>query len=275
MEDYKLFWWRGKDYNFGDEITPWLFDKMCGIKQNKPCNLKTESKVLLAVGSIMRLSSPKTMVWGSGIRNIDQSDFSEAKQYCAVRGPLTRRQLLNLGYSCPPIYGDPGLLLPKYYDPKPTKKYKLGIIPHVSEYSEIKKHFTKFPEVKLISLETNDIEKVVDEICECEATVSTSLHGIITSVAYGIPTRWLKYSDIITGDDTKFYDFFASLDPRLINNFDYSAIRSIDPKYNPIRFSSMLTPDKLSDSTFLYSLDKIDLNSLMTACPIKIINRGV
>ena len=109
MENYKLFWWRGKGYNFGDEITPWLFKKMCNIDQPSPCNLKQyQGQVLLAVGSIMRLSSPKTSIWGSGIRNIDQSDFTEAKKYHAVRGVFTRKQLLKLGYSCPAIYGDPG-----------------------------------------------------------------------------------------------------------------------------------------------------------------------
>jgi len=274
MENYKLFWWRGKEHNFGDEITPWLFNKMCGINQNSPCNIKNElSTVLLAVGSIMRLSSPKTVVWGSGMRNVDQSDFTKAKKYAAVRGPFTRKQLLNLGYSCPEVYGDPGLLLPRYYFPKPAKRFRLGIIPHVSEYDELKKHFSKFPDIKIISLETNNIEKVVDEICECETTVSTSLHGIITSVAYGIPTRWLKYSDRITGDDIKFYDFFASLDRSILRNFNYSKIRANSEKYNPILFNSTLSPDDLIKSTFLYDLNEIDLDLLLDACPIKIINR--
>jgi hypothetical protein len=273
MEDYKLYWWRGKEHNFGDEITPWLFNKMCGITQISPCNIKSEKNVLLAVGSIMRLSSSKTVVWGSGIRNIDQSDFSCARKYCAVRGPFTKRQLNNLGFSCPSIFGDPGLLLPNYYKPKIKKKFKLGIIPHISEFEELKKHFSKFPEIKIISLKTNNIEKTVNEILECEFTVSTSLHGIITSVAYGIPTRWLKYSNKINGDDIKFYDFFASLDPALIKNFDFSNKRSKLDKYNPLIFSTNFTMDHLISSTFQYSMSNIDLNLLIDSCPIKILNR--
>jgi len=269
MENYKLFWWRGKHYNFGDEITPWLFKKMCDINQSSPCNIKLEKgPIILAVGSIMRLSSAKTSIWGSGIRNIDQSDFTEAKKYHAVRGPFTRKQLLNLGYTCPAIYGDPGLLLPKYYNPSISKKFKLGIIPHVSEYEDIKKKYSKLKDVLIINLTTNDIEKVVDDIVSCETTVSTSLHGIITSVAYGIPTRWLKYSDRITGDDIKFYDFFASLDNRVFSTFNYKDITSPISKYNPIIPSNSISD--IIKQTELYPMDSLDINRLISSCPVKI-----
>jgi hypothetical protein len=268
MEGYRLFWWRGAGYNFGDEITPWLFEKMCGVKQTEPCDPK-ENNVLLAVGSIMRLSSHNTSVWGSGIRNIRQSDFSRAKRYHAVRGPFTRNQLLNLGFECPPVYGDPGLLLPKYHSPKITKKYRLGIIPHVTEYADLKRHFARFPDTKVISLQSNDIERVTDEICECEKTASTSLHGIITSVAYGIPTRWIRYSNKIFGDGIKFYDFFASLDKRIIDEFDHHEIKSKIQMYNPIQLSTYTTPDKIEKSTRLYPTDELNLGLLADSCPVK------
>lgn len=268
MENYKLFWWRGKDYNFGDEITPWLFKKMCNISQPSPCNIKlSKEPVLLAVGSIMRLSSHKTSVWGSGIRNIDQSDFTKSKKYHAVRGRFTRKQLLNLGYECPEVYGDPGLLLPRYYNPTIPKKFKLGIIPHVSEYVDIKNKYSKFKEVLVIDLATNNIEKVVNEILSCKTTVSTSLHGIITSVAYGIPTRWLKYSDRITGDDIKFYDFFSSIDRDILSTFDYKNIKSDISKYNPIFPTNNIS--EIISKTVMYPMDDIDLDLLVSSCPIK------
>jgi hypothetical protein len=274
MENYSLYWWRGNDYNFGDEITPWLFGKMCDLFQDRPCNISSEKKtVVLAVGSIMRLSSQKTVVWGSGIRNIDQSDFSRAKQYFAVRGPFTRNRLLTLGYSCPPIYGDPGLLLPRYYTPAVKKKFKLGIIPHISEYDDLKKAYSKFPEVNIISLKTGNIEKVVDEICKCESTLSTSLHGIITSIAYGIPTRWLKYSNRITGDDIKFYDFFSSLDPTVFSKFEAVHKRHVLEKYSPLSFSNNLNVLGLVSKTFKYDIHAVDLDKLLDSCPIKVKHR--
>lgn len=268
MANYNLYWWRGREYNFGDEITPWLFNKMFNFHQSKPCNLKDTSKpTLLAVGSIMRLSAPSNDVWGSGIRNIDQSDFKGSKKYHAVRGMFSRDQLLKLGHDCPAVYGDPGVLLPKYYFPKVRKKYKLGIIPHVIEYDELNLHFKKFKDVKVIDLRTNNIESVVNDILSCDSTISSSLHGVITSVAYNIPTRWLKYSDKITGDDIKFYDFFSSLDSNVFSTFDRKNIKSTINKYNPIKFQKHQDADFYAERTYLY--DMFDVTPLIKSCPFK------
>lgn len=279
-----LFWYRGNEYNFGDEITPWLFKKMFKYEQVNPINIrKSKLPVLLAVGSIMRLSCDKTEIWGSGIRNIDQKDFTKSKKYHAVRGLFSRSQLLNLGYECPEVYGDPGLLLPKYYNPTNiTKKFKLGIIPHIVDYVELKNKFKDNPEITIINLKTNNIEKIVNQILECENTISTSLHGIITSVAYKVPTRWLKFSNKINGDDIKFYDFFTSLDKNVFFKFDRFNFKSHDNKYNPIVFKNetIIDGNKMRDlnlkniikTTVQYDTTDFNEEKLIDSCPFKINN---
>jgi hypothetical protein len=272
----RIYWWRGKEFNFGDEVTPWLMQKMFDIKLPKPCKLGPgNNDVALAVGSIMRLSSPNTYVWGSGIRNIDQSDFSKARKYCAVRGPFTRRQLLKLGFECPEVYGDPGLLLPKFYNPKQDKTHKVGIIPHISEYDDLHGKYKNVKGIKIIDLRTNNIESVVNEILSCDSTVSSSLHGVITSVAYNIPTRWLKFSNRITGDDIKFYDFFASLDPKLLGTVHIKGGKANDvkgSKFNPVVYSKKcLSSDYLNSIAIQYDHSNIDVDKLITACPIRLL----
>lgn len=270
----EVYWWRGKVYNFGDEITPWLVKKMYSKNIDKPCSIKNAKlPILLAVGSIMRLSSNKTVVWGSGIRNIDQCDFSSSKKYCAVRGPFTRRRLLQLGYKCSPVYGDPGLLLPNHYNPSVSKEYKIGLIPHLVDYEEINKIYSKNKDILVIDLKTNNIERVVRQILLCERTLSTSLHGVITSVAYNVPTKWMKFSNEITGDDIKFYDFFASLDCNILKEFDYKKIKhKKDSIYNPLLFSKKcLSTNFLERQTHLYSKKDLNLKKLIDACPLKLI----
>lgn len=265
--DMKVWFYRPSNgYNFGDEITPWLFKKMFDVNIEKPCNPKDEN-VLLGVGSIMRLANKNTEVWGSGIRNIDQGDFKGAKKFHAVRGPFTQKRLHELGMKCPDVFGDPGLLLPIYYFPKVEPKYELGIVPHLVDQEIIAEKFGKFDNVKIIDLNDKDIENVVDQFLECKNIVSTSLHGLITAVAYGIPTKWLRASDSINGDDIKFYDFWASLDRRVFDQFDRNRMTVDIEAYQPINIDDVELPEDLINKTNLIPTDKIDLNLLVKTCP--------
>lgn len=66
----------------------------------------------------------------------------------------------------------------------------------------------------------NPIERVVDSILACENTFSSSLHGIIVSYAYNIPSLRFVFSKNNLGD-LKFHDYFLSVNLK---------------KYNPIFF---------------------------------------
>ena len=271
-----VYWYRGVQLNMGDEITPYLLGKILGRKTSdiqlcKKEPVKMSGLVLVSIGSVLRLCNKNTLIWGSGIRNIDQPVIN-AHRFCAVRGPLTRRRLIELGYNCPEVYGDPALLLPKYYQPEVAKQYTLGIIPHLVDYDNIAQIYADVKDILIIDVRTTDIEKIIKQILCCECTVSTSLHGIVLSVAYGIPTRWLKCSDKIMGDDTKFYDFFASLDPSLESALDYASVCiSADndhyEKFRPLLINEKkLTVKDLIAATQAYELN-IELDALIKAFP--------
>ena len=54
----------------------------------------------------------------------------------AVRGPLTRQRMLSLSIDCPPVYGDPALLVPLVHPRRSeTTRRKLGIVPHYKDAS--------------------------------------------------------------------------------------------------------------------------------------------
>ena len=268
-KDMKLWWFRpNHGYNFGDEITPWLFKKMYGVDIEKPCDLRDEN-ILLGVGSIMRLANKNTEVWGSGIRNIDQQDFDGAKKFHVVRGPFTRKRLLELGMQCPQVYGDPGMLLPTYYSPEIEQKYELGIVPHLVDREAVKKKFGNFKGVKIIDLDSKDIEDIVDQFLECKHIVSTSLHGIITAVAYGIPVKWMKASDKINGDDIKFYDFWASLDRQVFHELDADRMTVDIERYQPVRMEDIDSPAALINKTHLIPKGKINPKTLIQTCPYR------
>jgi hypothetical protein len=218
------FYYYNTEYNFGDLITPYLLTKYCE-KDTYKFDFSNKNPKIISCGSIMRLCDEKTIVYGSGIRDIDQDIKKGIIK--SVRGPLTRKRLIEIGCYCPPVYGDPGLLLPLYYNPTITKKYKLGIIPHYIHYDKINKMYKDLEEIKVINLINTNIESVINDILSCEKTISSSLHGLIVSDAYNIPNTWVKFDNNIRGDDTKFHDYFKSVnrsDTNFVDCMDYKKI---------------------------------------------------
>ncbi len=205
--------------NFGDKLTPYLIEKLTGEKPfrvNEYCN-KT---YYMMSGSILDRSSHNAIVFGSGIIKKDENVI-RPKKILAVRGPLTRKRLIQLGYNCPETYGDPALLLPLIYKPKDIiKNYKIGIIPHYIDYSYVKDQIGKNKHFLIINI-FDPIEKVIDDINKCEKTISSSLHGLIVSHAYNEASLWVKFSDNLAGDDTKFHDYLYSVNIKPYKPFDF------------------------------------------------------
>lgn len=210
--------------NWGDDINKFLFEEL------------TEKKVLVYpttrlsklfnisnyvfIGSIVpHLVNKNSIVWGSGVAMPtvinDKQSFVKPKKVLAVRGPLTRQYFIDNGVDCPSIMGDPALLLPLFYKPRIQKKYKVGVIPH---FDDLKNNN---PVVRKI-LENNDVYLIktglytdwhdfINEINSCDFIISASLHGIIVSEAYCIPSLWVEFSAHEDLWDYRFQDFYKSI----------------------------------------------------------------
>jgi hypothetical protein len=171
--------------------------------------------------------------------------------------------LINQGYEVPEIYGDPALLLPKYYYPKIEKKYKIGIVPHYRDFNKIKDFYLNLDDVLIIDLMTKDVEATTNEFLKCKRIVSSSLHGIIVAHAYGIPAVWQKFSNDVFGDDVKYQDYFESVE---IPNYKPDIINQ------KISLSELL--DLFHDKESLPKKETIEklCSNLMAVCPFKSIN---
>lgn len=216
----RLFWWneiklQGKPKeNYGDLLGRYLVEKISNKKVvwSKPNKFSIHdffSPIYVTIGSILTHVNSKCIIWGSGIISRDYT-IKKAK-YLAVRGPQTRKLLLEQGHEVPEVYGDPAILLPRYYNPEIKKKYKLGIVPHYNDFKEVKDWFKNRDDILLIDLMTNDIEATTNQFLKCERIVSSSLHGMIVAHAYQIPAVWQRFSDRLFGDDIKFQDYFESV----------------------------------------------------------------
>ena len=255
-----LSWFKAKDrslYNFGDIIAPYLVSKLSGgqvvfvrfaneriiiiyrfikgilkgifrINYIKDLLLSLLIKrYIICAGSIIRqFSSSRCVVWGSGI--IHKNDKIRRSTFLAVRGEYTKNRIIELGYKAPQVLGDPALLLPLIYSAKKTTKYRLGIIPHIIHYNYIKE-ILKSKEILVIKLDEYNPERTIDDICSCKYTISSSLHGLIVSHAYGIKSIWFKIDEFpLFGDNVKFYDYFSSVNIKEYIPFDFSIFINAD-----------------------------------------------
>lgn len=222
-------WWMEGPYpgNFGDILNPYLVEKITGI----PPSFAPRGQGLLAIGSIIKFAKAGTRVWGSGTPRMTDRLAAEA-EYCAVRGPLTRRLVLESGGSCPEVYGDPALLLPRFYQPAAAGvSCGLGLIPHISHLGADKRVSDQVRVISPKRVGYAAIESFVDAIAGCRAILTSSLHGLIVANAYGVPARWCTFGEkapALAGDGTKFLDYFLSVGMPEQDPLDLSQVGVID-----------------------------------------------
>ncbi len=246
-------WWsvNPQPGNFGDILTPFLFKHLYGYRAvYTPLHVKTP--FMTCVGSIINKATDHTIVWGSGAMRLADKPNYKAK-YLAVRGPITRDLIIDNGGSCPSIFGDPALLLPQIFQPKSNFKYDLGIIPHYVDYEMVRGWYRNNPEIKIINLLNSNVNAVITEMMECRSIVSSSLHGVIAAVAYGLPATWVEFSNKLSGDGTKFEDFFQSV----------KVTHSKTQMYIKPKIESFALLPYIKDA-------KIETSKLLNAFPIKV-----
>ena len=204
--------------NFGDILTPYILDYFnISFKHTKVFkgNIKIDA---ICIGSIIeRAAHNNTVVLGAGVMT-NYKKVNPNADYRLVRGPITRDRIISAGGICSENYGDPGFLLPLLFD-EHKKEHDVGFIPHLSEIDIIKE---KYPNEFIINLQTSNPKEVVDKITKCRSIVSSSLHGIITAHAYGIPAAWAwdsqEFPKWVKWTDTKFLDYYRSINVNAIKS---------------------------------------------------------
>lgn len=220
--------------NVGDYLSPVVVDYMLGqygLSLDTPIRGK---KHLYAIGSIIDAGVQDAVVWGSGYR-IGTVNHPLLYKYFRkldvrlVRGPETRNILLDLGYNCPELYGDPAIIMPMIYSPNVEKKQDYTVILHIATMRGGDPH--------CLSPITNDYKKFINELCESKLVISSSLHGIILAESYGIPAVLL--SDAETKHMLKYKDYYYST-----QRYDFPIAESVEEALN-------IEPPKLPDLSSL------------------------
>ena len=239
--------------NWGDDINFYVIPILTGKKIFNYSSIyrwimASDENNYTCIGSLIDMfPDKKTVVWGSGVLCGDGPLKNIPEKILAVRGPESRKYLIDKGISCPEVFGDPALLLPLIYKPVVQKKYKLGVIPILADVrNPLVDRLINIGNgsVKFINMtDYGDWKSVIDDICSCDAIVSSSLHGLIVADAYGIPNARVKFSDSATGGDFKYDDYFESVSrckkvPTLVTfETEISELLSLCSDWQPISFN--------------------------------------
>jgi pyruvyltransferase len=263
MNNISLYWYSYPNLipNIGDYLGKYIVESI-SEKKVTYTEISNNFPKYASIGSIINKNAGKnTTFWGSGIKS-EKWVPSIHSEYLAVRGPLTYRQLSKYKINCPKIFGDPALLLPLILEnPNKTKRYKIGIIPHYFDEEHVRRDFENadIDEATIISCVTDDVRGFIENISQCECIVSSSLHGVIISHAYGIPALWMRFSEddrIGSSSPFKFHDYFLSC----------GIEQYTPPVINPIKgYCEILKI--LKEYEHLLSINNFNILPLIESCP--------
>lgn len=209
--------------NFGDILSVWITQQALD-RQGQAQKLHvtgdpvSTGKSLLAIGSILHFAKTDDVIWGCG-RNgkiVDEKHTFNSLDVRMVRGPLTRQFLMNRGIEVPPIYGDPGILLPnlfpEYVALTAHKRHRLTIIPNLNDIA-INDY------AGALQSPQDSLKRVIERIARSDLVISSSLHGIIIAEALSVPVRVLrsnveptfKYRDYFLGTQREDYPVYDNI----------------------------------------------------------------
>ncbi|GAA95840.1 uncharacterized protein L969DRAFT_88685 [Mixia osmundae IAM 14324] len=228
-----LLWFHppGREHNFGDAMNPDVVSRVLGrpvMAWNASNPQGFARPRLLAIGSILHAAQSCDVIWGSGVRSLDDVPWKPSLDIRSVRGPNSARVLKEKVATriVPPVYGDPALLLPVLFPELHSgvqyASYRDNVLV-LLHYRDKGKILPK-PGVDVIGAEANDWKDVVRRITNASFVISTSLHGLIVADAFGIPSRGLqlnlgepvfKYTDFYAGTGRRDYRFALSVDEAL------------------------------------------------------------
>lgn len=197
-------WWHVGRPNFGDDLTPDLFQRLTGQAVRFEPNRSAPH--ILGMGSILSKATAASIVCGSGLIEPAGTPI-RVRRAVAVRGELSLRALAS-----PPddvLMGDPAVLVSEFVAAPSQKTRRFGFVPHVRSIDRwtawnVRGHTLIDPAAPAW--------EVVDAIAACEVVLSQSLHGVIVADALGVPSVWVAPSKDMQGGRFKFDDYFTTID---------------------------------------------------------------
>lgn len=205
----ELFFYRGSQPNFGDELNTWMWPKLLeGVWDS------TDNQLFLGIGSILFDYFPqdkRKIVFGSGYGGYTPlPTIDESWKVYFLRGKLTAKALgLNEALGV----GDSAILLRSCVNTSVTKKHKISFVPHWETIFDGNwQQVCELAGIHYID-PCADVEVVLEDILSSELVLTEAMHGAIVSDALRVP--WIPLRPISAKHHMKWYDWASALDINL------------------------------------------------------------
>jgi len=201
--------------NFGDALTPYILNRY-GV----PFELvdRFEAANLLGIGSNLdrvRPDNAPLVVWSAGFMYPKDRPvrYGPDVRFLGVRGHRTEAMIAP-SRQADLVIGDGGLLVGRLFAHERTaKQFDIGIIPHMSDVrAATGLGLNQWAGAKVIDV-LAPLEQVLQDIASCRRIASSSLHGLVTADAFGIPSCYAVFSSgrDVEGAGFKYGDYASAL----------------------------------------------------------------
>lgn len=215
--------------NFGDDLNPWLWPRLV------PGIFDRESPTLfVGIGTLLNDKLPRAermAVFGSGVgygSGVPRPDESW-NIYC-LRGPLSAEAL---GVAPAFALTDGALLVRKFIEPSPTKRFKYAYMPHFSHAHYGGEGWRRICDdlgIQFID-PRRPVEEVLAQINQTEILLAEAMHGAIVADALRVP--WVAIQTHTVINTFKWRDWCQSIGLEHRPHF-------VPPIWNPPARPSML-----------------------------------
>ena len=209
----KLYYYNDPLGNFGDDLNPWLWDKLLPDFFDE-----SEAEWLVGIGTLLNHKLPKTgmkYVLGSGFGYGTPPAIDDTFHFFSVRGPKTA-EILGLDSSL--ALTDPAILTRTVFRAeKMSPGVSFGFVPHqLSAHNFSWERICNYLGFKYLSVEW-PVEKFLKNMTQCDVLLCEAMHGAIVADALRIP--WIPVSGYDYIDSFKWQDWLSTV------NLPYDPIR--------------------------------------------------
>lgn len=209
----RLYMWRGRERNFGDELNTVLWPSLLpGQFASGMVGQDRTEDLFLGIGSVLDTRHPlhcRKIVAGAGYGGYEMPtslDGSWAIYW--VRGPRTARQL---GLPSAFGLGDPASLLPLVQTQMaPAQAHELGFMPHFESLSRGPWAAAATAAGVTLIDPRADPDTICKAIADCRVLLSEALHGAIVADALRVP--WVALLPMVPIHRLKWFDWADAMD---------------------------------------------------------------